>query len=176
MQFITCHLADAFPAELRGEWAALLKIETERERRKELEAYLDKGRGESWLRRPEIATVCEEAFRHFDRERYVLKAWCVMPNHIHVLVLVTTVPMAGFVQSWKGYTAYCCNRILGRTDTNFWADDYWDTYMRDSDHEWRTVRYIENNPVKAGLVRTASEWPWSSARFRDEYAALRLPP
>ncbi len=44
-QFITWHLADAFPAALRGEWAALLEIEEDRERRKELEAYLDKGRG-----------------------------------------------------------------------------------------------------------------------------------
>src|ERR1035438_1793573 len=75
-QFITWHLADAFPAALRGEWAALLEVEDDRERRKELEAYLDKGRGESWLRRPDIAAVCEDAVRHFDRERYTLKAWC----------------------------------------------------------------------------------------------------
>ncbi len=49
-QFITYHLADAFPAEMLGEWAALLRIEQERERRKELEAYLDRGRGQCWLR------------------------------------------------------------------------------------------------------------------------------
>src|SRR5947209_3912839 len=59
-QFITYHLADAFPRELLGEWAALLEIEEERERRKELEAYLDKGRGECWLQRPEIAAVREQ--------------------------------------------------------------------------------------------------------------------
>src|SRR5262245_28570834 len=45
-QFITWHLADAFPSEMLGEWAALLKIEQEREKRKQLEAYLDKGRGQ----------------------------------------------------------------------------------------------------------------------------------
>jgi REP element-mobilizing transposase RayT len=175
-QFITYHLADAFPAELLGEWAALLKIEDERERRKELEAYLDKGRGECWLRRPDLATICENGFRHFDGGRYALKAWCLMPNHVHVLVLVTTVPMSEFVQSWKGYTAYRCNEILGRRDSAFWADDYWDAYMRDSEQERRTVRYIEHNPVKAGLVREAKDWPWSSARFRDEYGVLRGPP
>src|SRR5438552_13275429 len=69
-QFITYHLADAFPKELFGEWAALLKIEEERERRKELEAYLDRGRGQCWLRRREIAAVCEQAFLRFDQERY----------------------------------------------------------------------------------------------------------
>src|SRR6266478_7431893 len=71
-QFITYHLADAFPAELLGEWASLLKIEEERERRKALEEYLDKGRGQCWLRRADLAKICEEAFRHFDGERYLL--------------------------------------------------------------------------------------------------------
>ena len=39
----------------------------------------------------------------------------------------------------------------------------------------RARRYIEQNPVKAGLVRQAKDWPWSSARFRDEYGRLILP-
>src|SRR5207244_2462635 len=56
-QFITYHLADAFPSELLSEWEWLLKIEDERDRRKELETYLDKGRGQCWLRRADIAAV-----------------------------------------------------------------------------------------------------------------------
>jgi REP element-mobilizing transposase RayT len=202
-QFITWHLADAFPAALRGEWAALLEVEDDRERRKELEAYLDKGRGESWLRRPDIAAVCEDAVRHFDRERYTLKAWCLMPNHVHVLVLVTTVPMSAFMKSWKGYIARISNQLLARghscpqqreptpatsalnpppapqslpsgslSPSSFWADGYWDTYMRDAEQERRAIRYIENNPVKAGLVRSPDEWLWSSRRFRDESGLL----
>ncbi len=99
-----------------------------------------------------------------------------MPNHVHVLVTVTKVPMAAFVKSWKGWTARECNRLLGRSGVSFWADDYWDTYMRDAEHERQTVRYIENNPVKAGLARAARDWPRSSARFRGEDAVLRLPP
>jgi len=98
-----------------------------------------------------------------------------MPNHVHVLVRATTVPMAAFVKSWKGWTARQCNRLLGRSWASFWADDYWDTYMRDAEQERRTVLYIENNPVKAGLACGAREWPWSSARFRGEDAVLRLP-
>ena len=175
-QFITYHLHDAFPRELLQEWAALLKIEEERERRRQLEAYLDKGRGGCWLRQPALARECESAFRHFDVERYILRAWCVMPNHVHVQVLVTNRPMAEFIQSWKGYTAYRCNQMLQRPDARFWADEYWDTYMRDVEQERRTIRYIENNPVKAGLVRTAKEWSWSSARFRDENGVLQVTP
>ena len=175
-QFITYHLADAFPTELRSEWAAMLQLEDERERRKKLEAYLDKGRGASWLRRPEVAAICENGFRHFDGERYTLRAWCLMPNHVHVLVSVTTVPMSEFVKSWKGYTAHRSNEILHRANASFWAEDYWDTYMRDTEQELRIVHYIESNPVKAGLVREARQWLWSSARFRDEYRVLRVPP
>src|SRR5437762_10116871 len=64
-QFVTFHLADSFPAALRSDWEHLLKIEDERECRLELEGYLDKGRGECHLRRPEIATLVEDNFLRF---------------------------------------------------------------------------------------------------------------
>src|SRR2546423_10718522 len=69
-QFITYHLADAFPSELLSEWSMLLEIENDRERRKKLEEYLDKGRGHCWLQKPEVASICENAFLHFHGERY----------------------------------------------------------------------------------------------------------
>ena len=56
-QFVTFHLADSFPESLRYEWEHFAKIEDDREQRKLLEAYLDKGRGECHLRRPEIAKL-----------------------------------------------------------------------------------------------------------------------
>ena len=52
--------------------------------------------------------------------------------------------------------------------------DYWDTYMRDSDHELETHKYIESNPSKAVLVLDPKTWLWSSARFRDEFGVLKL--
>jgi putative transposase len=174
-QFITFHLADAFPTKLLGEWGTLLKIENDRERRKALEAFIDHGHGEAWLRRGDVAEICEHALFHFHGQRYELKAWCLMPNHVHILARITTVPMSGLVQSWKGFSAYRSNQLLQRREAPFWAEDYWDTYMRDEEHELRTIHYIEANPVKARLVRTAKDWRWSSARFRDEHGVLRLP-
>ena len=99
-----------------------------------------------------------------------------MPNHVHVLVFVTMMPMAEFTKNWKGYSAYACNKLLNRAGVSFWADDYWDTYMRDAEQERRTARYIENNPVKAGLVRNPMDWQWSSARFRASDGVLRPSP
>ncbi|HKS38184.1 MAG TPA: transposase [Verrucomicrobiae bacterium] len=176
MQFVTFRLADAFPEELRSEWEALLKIEDDRKRRVELEAYLDRGRGECHLRQPEIAGLVEGALRFFHGDRYDLRAWVVMPNHLHLLFQVQEMPMARLlVEAWKGYTAKEANRILGRKG-KFWQEGYWDTFMRDGDHETRTRRYVENNPAKAQLVVSPKEWPWSSARFRDQYERLILPP
>ncbi len=174
VQFVTFRLADAFPAELRSEWGGLLEIEDDRKRRIELEAYLDRGRGECHLRLPEVAKVVEGAllFRH--EVEYDLRAWVVMPNHVHLLFLVQDVPMWRLVDDWKGYSAKAANKILGRKGS-FWQEGYRDTYMRDDEPETRTRRYIENNPTKAKLVVFPKEWPWSSARLRDAYLRLCLP-
>jgi REP element-mobilizing transposase RayT len=48
----------------------------------------------------------------------------------------------------------------------FWIEEYFDCYIRNQEHFERTVKYIENNPVKAGLCRTPEHWPYSSAWFR----------
>ena len=172
-QFVTFRLADSFPEALRSEWEHLLKIEDDRERRAELEAYLDKGRGECYLRWPEIGELVEDAVRFFHGERYDLCAWVVMPNHVHALFKVDATPMAEILESWKKHTANKANRLLNRRG-EFWQADYWDTFMRAGAHELETRNYIENNPTKAGLVLDPKAWPWSSARFRDKFGVLKL--
>jgi REP element-mobilizing transposase RayT len=175
IQFVTFRLADAFPTDLRSEWEALLQIEDDQQRRSELEAYLDKGKGQCYLRCSAIAGLVENSllFRH--EVQYDLRAWVVMPNHVHVLFQTWDVPMSKLVEAWKGFTAKEANKILGRKG-QFWQEGYWDTYMRDSQHEARTRHYIEINPVLAKLVAAAKAWRYSSARFRDAYERLCLPP
>lgn len=185
-QFVTFHLADSFPAALRSEWEALLQVEDDRERRNQLEAYLDRGRGECYLRRPEIAKLVEDAFRFHHRQWYELLAWVIMPNHVHLLITVGETPLSKIVKELKRYTSREANKLLRggardvpnsqqpATEGAFWAEDYFDTFMRDGEHELKTRHYIENNPTKARLVRDPKEWPWSSARLRDEYGVLKL--
>ena len=81
--------------------------------------------------------------------------------------------MAEIVESWKKYTAQKVNRLLSRRG-RFWEADSWDTYMRNAEHERKTTHYIESNPSKAKLVLDPRDWPWSSARLRDEFGVLRL--
>ena len=170
-QLVTLRLVDSLPASRRGEWEHLLRIENHRERRRRLEDYLDRGLGDCWLRQPAIASLAEEALRFFDGQRYGLAAWVVMPNHVHLLVEVWDTPLAELVKSWKIFAAREANKVLGRNG-GFWEREYLDTVIEDEDHSRTAVRYLEKNPVKAGLVREAKEWPWSSARLRDEYGRL----
>ena len=111
VQFVTFRLADSMPASRRGEWEHLLKIEDEREKRMELEAYLDRGAGECHLRDIRIAKLIEERIVIFHHQRYELLAWCVMPNHVHVLVHVWRWPLRKIVQSWKRYIPNTGKRI-----------------------------------------------------------------
>ncbi len=158
-QFVTFRLADSFPEELREPWEKLRQIEDDRQRRAQLEAWLDLGHGVCHLRDAHIAAIVAAALRHFDGSRYRLIAWVVMPNHVHVLFEVGSIPMAKVVQGWKRHTAREANQLLGQNGA-FWQPDYWDTYMRDDEHQQRTIRYIRNNPVKAGLVTEYQDWPW----------------
>ena len=196
IQFVTFRLEDSFPASRRGEWEHLLKIEDVRDRRTKLEEYLDRGVGECYLRDSCIAKIAEEALLHFHNTRYELLAWCVMPNHVHVLVDVRMTPLDQMIQSWKRFVATRVLRILraerrtpirrvsdadndasnqSLTLQAFWQREYWDTFMRDEEQKRKGIRYIENNPVKAELCRTPETWKFSSARFRDEYQRLAVP-
>ena len=106
----------------------------------------------------------ETALLHGDGEGYRLLAWCVMPNHVHALIeQMQGHPLARIVRGWKSFTALQINRARGKTGP-FWARDFFDRYMRNEDQVWRAIGYIEGNPVKAGLVTAAADWPFSSAR------------
>jgi putative transposase len=117
--------------------------------------------------------MVEKALQFFHGARYELRAWVIMSNHVHVLFKVDSVPMSEIMETWKKHTANKANRLLRRRGA-FWAEDYFDTYMRNDQHERMTIRYIENNPTKAKLVLDPREWLWSSARLRDEFGRLRL--
>jgi len=89
-----------------------------------------------------------------------------MPNHVHVLfTILPGVTLGTIVSSWKRFTARQSNRLLGRTGT-FWQDDYWDRFIRNEAHFSAAASYIDNNPVKAGLVDAPPKWTWGSARFQ----------
>ena len=110
--------------------------------------------------------IVENAILFGADERYALLAWCVMPNHVHVL-LTPAWELSTITQGLKGYTAREINRLQDQVGRTFWQDESYDHWARDADELVRIVEYIERNPVKAGLCKQAAAWPWSSARFRS---------
>ena len=155
--FITFRLCDSLPREIARE----LHLERERLLRSmdralvdrafgiRLDQYLDQGTGSCLLR--DHAELIAGALQHFHRSRYELHAWCVMPNHVHVMLHVSRgrdVP--AIVHSWKSYTAHRIGRSV------IWQREYFDRIVRNPREFEETARYIRDNPFKAGL----KDWPW----------------
>ena len=124
-----------------------------------IEEFLDSGVGSCWLRDARVAAMMAQALSHFDGVRYRLHAWCVMPNHVHVVIE----PLAGhaladILYAWKSYSAKAANRLLGRSG-EFWQPEYYDHLIRDEQEYGHAIRYVLDNPKKAGL----GDWQWVGA-------------
>jgi len=133
--------------------------------------------GPVWLRDARVARVVAHALLYGESGRrfYQLRAWVIMPNHVHVLMRPkTSVPV--IIRWLKGSTARQANLILGRTGEAFWQDESFDHRVRDEVELNRIVSYIEHNPVSAGLAPNPGDWPWSSAGLAGESACPTAQP
>lgn len=169
-QLVTFRLADSLPRVVLEQWtielAHLEEKEIETERRVRVESYLDKGMGEAWLKKREVADLVQNALLHFDGKRYRLPAWVIMPNHVHALLVPEQGhSLSSILHSWKSFTSNQANKLLGRSG-NFWQEDYFDRYIRNTKHFGDAIDYIENNPVKAGLCERKVDWRFGSAGVR----------
>jgi REP element-mobilizing transposase RayT len=93
---------------------------------------------------------------------YVWHAFAVMPNHVHLLV-TPAIALPKLTKSLKGITAKGANTELALTGTPFWQEESYDHLVRNGWEFERIRAYIEENPVRAGLVEEASQYRWSSA-------------
>jgi len=212
MLFITFRLAGSLPR------AVLEELEQERQRAQEAvvamsdpearyrQSDLDDRRyfgrwdgaldadtqGPRWLAQPEIADVVAEALHYRDGKVYELLAYCIMPNHVHVVCRIGAprdddsgrvdslscaapgriinpsyeeqpVPLHRIMQSLKRHTARQANMKLGRSGA-FWQQESYDRVVRDAEELERIIGYVLYNPVKAGLVEDWRDWPWSYCR------------
>jgi len=180
IQNITFRLADSVPVKIIDEWRNELKITSgiatydprNIEFRRRIDKYEDSGYGDCWLRQPQIADLVQNALLFFDSERYRLLEWCVMPNHVHALVMpVNGHLLANIVHSWKSYTGHAVKKILNLTKP-FWMTEYHDRFIRNDRHLETVQNYIRQNPVAAGLVRNVEDWQWSSAKQRHGSAGV----
>ena len=86
-------LHDSLPVTRRAEFEAILKESDDSAKRRKLEVWLDRGHGECWLRRHDVAEPVERVLLEADGRDYRMQAWVVMPHHLHLVVDVRDVPL-----------------------------------------------------------------------------------
>lgn len=173
---VTFRLSDSLPISVVESWIAerdniiqtarqmnrpLSREENKRLRylfSEKVDKHMDAGHGACWMKQDEVAGIAAGALQHFDGQRYYLFAWCVMPNHVHVVVQ----PRPGhelpeILHSWKSFTANQANKALKRTGT-FWQPEYYDHLIRDERDLAHSIQYVLDNPARARLTH----WKWVS--------------
>ena len=128
--------------------------------------------GPKWLQMDATAAIVAEAIHYRDGKVYDLLAFNIMPNHVHLVMFVgrpvwssctrkASEPyiVTKILENLKWYTALKCNEVLSRSG-QFWEHESYDHIIRQGDLR-RTILYVLNNPVKAGLVNQWNDWRWS---------------
>ena len=187
--FVTFRLANSLPVtvleRLRTQFEeaerriARCDDQTERARQQYLlqrrhfgqwDAYLDRAAsGPTWLKDERVAQIVAGAMHHYDDERYALDVYCIMPNHVHVVLHPRpdergkTYALSRIMHGIKGFSAGEANKALGRQG-RFWQRESYDHVVRNRDEWQRIIRYVLLNPVKADLVEDWEDWPWTYLR------------
>jgi REP element-mobilizing transposase RayT len=125
-----------------------------------------------WLKESHIASIVAEKMRQMDGNRYRLLTYCIMPNHVHLLIephdinnlehrgKTAKYPVADTLRLLKGSTARYCNLALQHSGA-FWHHESYDHYVRDEQEQARIIQYILSNPGKAGLVNDWEKWSFT---------------
>ena len=100
--------------------------------------------------------------RYADGHGLAVWAYCLMRNHVHLLVVPQREESLGLALR-DAHTVYAMH-FNARTELSghVWQGRYWSCPL-DEAHLWAAVRYVERNPVRAGLVERAEAYRWSSA-------------
>ena len=207
--FVTFRLAGSLPIEviikLQEEYAAIEKrlrtITDPEEKTKEIrhhhkryfekfDEFLDKHyHGPTWMRDERIAELIATAIQYRNGKEYDLISYCIMPNHVHLVIsfvenveqtsvcskqndrteVQSTAPyqnyeLASVLRKLKGSTAREANKILRRSGA-FWQHESYDHVVRDAKELDRVIWYVLNNPVKAGLATELGKWRWKYSNF-----------
>jgi len=172
--FVTFRLADSVPKKLAEQYRAerqrlLDEADKASGRKREqllnqarnvvtgrFDALLDSGDGAAYFNDPRAAEIVANALNYFDGDRYVLWAYCVMPNHVHAVVEpLGEHGLDSILHSWKSFTANAVNKLLGRSGA-LWQEESFDHLIRRAESFEHYINYTLDNPVKAGL----RDWEW----------------
>ncbi len=164
-------------------FADLIRIEQKKYFKLFDEALEKVNHGPTWLKQPAIATEIIKQIEKYDGKWYDLLAYCVMSNHVHIIIDTRTqlatspveyeISLANYIQvdkimkRIKGASARYSNLTLNRTGQPFWQRDYFDYFPRNQKELGRIINYVLNNPVKAGIVENWQDYPFTYLKPTD---------
>ncbi len=132
----------------------------------------------------EFAAIVARELHQLNRQNCCkISAWVIMPDHLHALVVLGTMPLSLLMQRLKGRTALAINRRRNSRD-RVWQQGFHEHALRREESIVVAARYIIANPVRAGLVRRLGEytfWDQNLMEFpggssRDVYPSTHPPP
>jgi REP element-mobilizing transposase RayT len=118
------------------------------------------------LCKTELAETLVSSLKEYDGSLYRLHSYVVMPNHVHILFQIAEnelgvmYSLAYVMKAIKGASARFLNLKLNRKG-RLWLREYYDHCIRNEQEFHNVLRYMEMNPVKAGLVTDPKDWPWT---------------
>jgi putative transposase len=120
-----------------------------------------------------VSLTLSQILRACPKTQFEILLYCFMPDHLHLLVegMADQARLKGFARLAKQYSAYAYSRSHGRV--RLWQKGLHDHIVRDRVDLFQRIDYVVSNPVVAGLVATAADYPfWGSERWtRDELLA-----
>ena len=146
-QFVTFRTYDSVDLYLKK---ILSNSLPQNKKQQEADNYLDQSNNGAYLNY-RILNFLYEFFRKKDNELYKLMAFCIMPNHVHLLIK-PLLELPVMMKNIKGSSAFQINKLL-RKKGIFWANEYFDKLIRDEKHYNVVYNYIKNNPRNIILAK-----------------------
>ena len=173
--FVTFRLKNSIPItvlnQLRAQRQALLATADDDKEEiykankrffKLMDDFLDTNPNEPyWLKEQNVMDIVKEALHYRDGKQFVLYAYCIMPNHVHLLIQTLESNkdyLYKIIQDFKKRTGKLCNKDIDNTGNAFWEEEYYDHLVRNETEFYNIVNYIYNNPVKAKFVENGDDW------------------
>jgi putative transposase len=133
--------------------------------------------------RDDFVTITAEKLRE---HQGICSGFAVMPNHIHAILWFDAIgSLTPFMKSWKQTTSIRLKRVLRGVAPHyastippsepFWQPKYYPFNLFTARKALEKLEYMHLNPVRAGLVSRATDWPWSSAAYYESGADVGIP-
>ena len=123
----------------------------------EFDTLLDKYISDFDLTNPILSEIIINSIHYLNNKEYKLICYCLMPNHIHLIIYKLKKPLYKIMQVLKGFTDHEIYKTLNRKG-KFWHAESYDNVVRSRNELHNKIQYVLNNPVKAGLIRDREGW------------------